>query len=324
MPSRRQIRESAVQFLYCADLEGGADPTVLREPFWEFVTEAGRRTLVVSTARAVLHLAHGREGRLAEFFSRAQSADALLGAHPEAETLRSNLRRIHERESAWSSALTAIQRLPRDDADDTVAGRFSKALAAFFQVDRDLAASRARFFQDLEDFPSLRGPLEPVTATLRRLQRISDRLRMVEEPERFPEQADLARLRESKTEIAELRSRTDALVDAILAGKPAIDRKLAESVENYAPERIDPVDRAILRLAVHEILSTDTPAKVAIHEAVDLAKRFGTSDSGRFVNGVLDHVAGLGGGKAAAGETAPQADSQEPGILELEPPAGSA
>ena len=62
-------------------------------------------------------------------------------------------------------------------------------------------------------------------------------------------------------------------------------------VDNYAPERIDPVDRAILRLAIHEILHGSAPPKVVINEAIELAKRFGTSDSKRFVNGVLDRVA---------------------------------
>ena len=46
MPSRRQIREAVVQFLYCADLEGGADPAALRDPFWDFVTESDRRSTI--------------------------------------------------------------------------------------------------------------------------------------------------------------------------------------------------------------------------------------------------------------------------------------
>ena len=70
MPSRRQIREAVVQFLYCADLEGGADPAALRDPFWDFVTESDRRSLQLATFRTVHHLAHGREGRLAEFVER--------------------------------------------------------------------------------------------------------------------------------------------------------------------------------------------------------------------------------------------------------------
>ena len=296
MPSRRQIREAAVQFLYCADLEGGADPAALRDPFWDFITESDRRSLQVATFRTVHHLAQGREGRLAEFVERSNAAENLLAAWPEAETLKSALRRIAELESAWSTALAQLERLPRDDDDATVANTFSKALARLFRVDRDLAETRHRFLTDIEDFPKLRGPLEAVAATIRRLQRVSDRLRMVEEPEKFPEQADLAKLRESKREIGELRKRADEVVDRVLAGKEAIDRTLAAVVDNFSPERIDPVDRAILRLATHEILN-GTPPAVAINEAVELAKRFGTSESGRFVNGVLDRIAKDGGSK---------------------------
>ena len=291
MPSRRQIREAAVQFLYCADLEGGADPAALRDPFWDFLTESDRRSLQIATFRTVHHLAHGREGRLEEFVNRQTAAMTLLSAWPEAESLKSSLQRIAELESGWSTALAQLERLPRDDDDASVAANFSAALDRFFSNDRDLSAARGRFLDGVEDFPKLRGPLEAVAASIRRMQRISDRLRMVQEPEKFPEQADLARLRDSKSEIYELRRRTDELVDAVLSAKESIDASLAEVVDHYAPERIDPVDRAILRLATHEILHGGTPAKVAINEAIELAKRFGTSDSGRFVNGVLDRIA---------------------------------
>lgn len=291
MPSRRQIREAVVQFLYCADLEGGADPAALRDPFWDFVTESDRRSLQLATFRTVHHLAQGREGRLEEFVERQAAANMLLAAWPEAECLKSGLNRIAELESGWSTALAKLERLPKDDDDAEVAANFSSALEKLFRIDRDLSMSRQRFIQDIEDFPALRGPLEAVAATLRRLQRVSDRLRMVEEPEKFPEQADLARLRDSKAEIRELRRRSDELVDQVLAGKEAIDATLAAAVDNFSPERIDPVDRAILRLATHEILHAGTPPKAVINEAIELAKRFGTSDSKRFVNGVLDRIA---------------------------------
>jgi N utilization substance protein B len=291
MPSRRQIREAAVQFLYCADLEGGADPAALRDPFWDFVSESDRRSLQIATFRTVHHLAQGRESRLAEFTNRQAAAMTVLAAWPEAEALKNSLQRIAELEAGWSTALARLERLPRDDDDASVAANFSAALDRFFSNDRDLAAARGRFLDGIEDFPKLRGPLEAVAASIRRLQRISDRLRMVEEPEKFPEQADLARLRDSKSSIRELRRRTDELVDAVLAAKESIDASLAGVVDHYAPERIDPVDRAVLRLATYEILNAGTPHKVAINEAIELAKRFGTSDSGRFVNGVLDRIA---------------------------------
>jgi N utilization substance protein B len=291
MPSRRQIREAVVQFLYCADLEGGVDPSALREAFWEFVTESDRRSLHLATFRTVHHLAQGREGRLEEFVDRQTHTATLLTAWPEAENLKCELTRIAELESSWSTALAKLERLPKDDDDTSVAASFSSALDRLFLIDRDLSAARTRFLAEIVDFPALRGPLEAIAASIRRLQRISDRLRMVEEPEKFPEQGDLAKIRESKVELHELRHRSDDMVDRILANKDTIDATLAAVVENYSPERIDPVDRAILRLATHEILLGTTPVKVILNEAIELAKRFGSSDSSRFVNGILDRIA---------------------------------
>ncbi len=300
MPSPRQIRETVVQFLYCADLEGGADPAALREPFWDFVTESDRRKLLIATFRAIQHLASGREDRLVEFQQRANAAGLLLAGNPNAESLPPILNRISRLESNWSQAFDHLGHLPKDDDDASVASKFAPALKRFFSIDRDLAAARADFIDQAELLPALRGPLEPVTASIRRLQRISDRIRMVEEPEKFPEQSDLAKLRDSKSELASLRQTTNSWVDAVLAHKNTIDGKLGTVIENYAPTRIDPVDRAILRLATHELLNTTTPPKVVINEAIELAKRFGTTDSKRFVNGILDKIAGL--------TTAPVAD----------------
>ena len=291
MPTRRQIREATVQFLYCSDLEGGASPILLRDAFWQSLTETDRRNLLVATFRTVHHLAHGRETRLTEFVQRSQAATPHLTAVPAAERLLLELNRLLALESSWSIAYTTLERIPKDRDDNDVADEFESALESFFKIDRDLEFNRAQFLKLTEDFPSLKARTEAVAASVRRLQRVSDRLRMVEAPENFPEQADLTKIRQSKAEIADLQDRTDALVDAVLASKEEVDAKLSTLVENYTPERIDPVDRAILRLGTYELLKTQTPSKVIINEAIELAKRFGTTDSGRFVNGLLDSVA---------------------------------
>jgi len=212
--------------------------------------------------------------------------------------IKTSLVRIAKLESSWSTILAKLERLPKDDDDASVAANFGSALDEFFRVDRDLAASRQQFLNDLEDFPALRGQMEAVSASIRRLQRVSDRIRMVEEPEKFPEQSDLARIRDSKAKLHELRRRSNEVVDSVLSKKELIDATLAGVVDNFSPERIDPVDRAILRLATLEILNSEAPPKVVINEAVELAKRFGTSDSGRFVNGVLDRIAKQSNGES--------------------------
>lgn len=66
-----------------------------------------------------------------------------------------------------------------------------------------------------------------------------------------------------------------------------IDVELAALTTDWSLERLANTDRTLLRLAAYELTHTETPPQVVINEAVELAKRYGTKDSGRFVNGVL-------------------------------------
>jgi N utilization substance protein B len=69
-----------------------------------------------------------------------------------------------------------------------------------------------------------------------------------------------------------------------------LDGLISEIAEHWTLKRMTPTDRNILRLGSYELLFTETPPKVAIDEAVELAKRYGTAQSSQFVNGILDRV----------------------------------
>ncbi|MBC8352450.1 MAG: transcription antitermination factor NusB [Planctomycetes bacterium] len=69
-----------------------------------------------------------------------------------------------------------------------------------------------------------------------------------------------------------------------------LDALLQERAANWSLERMAATDRNILRLGAFEILHTKTPGRVAINEAVELAKRYGAKQSPQFVNGILDRV----------------------------------
>jgi len=293
MPSRRQIREAAIQFLYSADLEGGAPAANYRDTFWELLTESDRRSLMTSTFRALEHITQGRGERLLELAERSVNALARLSASEETLPIKEELQLILRYESAWSARYDSLRKIPLLDLDnDHVVGQLETSIKAIFAMDRELETARQRFLNSLDDHPALRPVLEPVCASVRRLQRISDRLRMLESPQDFPEQNDLRHIRESHADLSTLRRETDAMVDVVLHNKKEIDETLAEIIENFAPERINPVDRAILRLSASELLTRpDVSPKIIINEAIDLAKKFGATDSGRFINGVLDQLA---------------------------------
>lgn len=78
------------------------------------------------------------------------------------------------------------------------------------------------------------------------------------------------------------------LVHGVRANQQALDALIARYAPEWPVDQIAIIDRNILRMAIYEILMReDTPTKVAINEAVELAKQFGSDSSGRFVNGVL-------------------------------------
>ena len=83
----------------------------------------------------------------------------------------------------------------------------------------------------------------------------------------------------------------ERLTGGVLNYRDAIDRVIEQYSSNWKVRRMACVDRNVLRLAVFELLYCgDIPAKVSINEAIDIAKKFGSSESGAFINGILDSV----------------------------------
>ncbi len=88
-----------------------------------------------------------------------------------------------------------------------------------------------------------------------------------------------------------LRVFAEQIVAGVTAHLEDIDGRIKQYAENYELHRIAAVDRNILRVAIYEMLfCPDVPPVVSINEAIEIAKRFGSEESGRFVNGILDRV----------------------------------
>lgn len=82
-----------------------------------------------------------------------------------------------------------------------------------------------------------------------------------------------------------------SLVKGVEAHKSDIDKKIVEYAKNWEFHRIALIDRNVLRLGIYELkYEARVPPKVAINEAVELAKKYGDLDSSKFVNGILDHI----------------------------------
>jgi N utilization substance protein B len=90
---------------------------------------------------------------------------------------------------------------------------------------------------------------------------------------------------------SEQRRYASALVSSIAKESDDIDAALADVTTNWRLERLGSIERSVLRLGAAELRRGETPPKVAIQESVRLADLYGSAQSGRFVNGVLDALA---------------------------------
>ena len=92
---------------------------------------------------------------------------------------------------------------------------------------------------------------------------------------------------------AAVRLFAEPLIRGALENRNRVDEEIMKYAKNWDLHRMAAVDRHVLRLAVYELLfRDDIPPVVSINEAVDLAKKFSTNDSGKFVNGILDKIKG--------------------------------
>jgi N utilization substance protein B len=107
-----------------------------------------------------------------------------------------------------------------------------------------------------------------------------------------------------------VRAYAERLLREVGTRRAEVTAKLTGALQHWALERVGLVERCVLEVGVTEILYfPDVPVAVAIHEAVDIARKFGADESGGFVNGVLDRIA----------RDAGQAPSARAGLLEAEP-----
>ncbi len=129
--------------------------------------------------------------------------------------------------------------------------------------------------------------------------------------ERIAEAPKVKKAKPTPAELAERRllvrdsfEHAKRLVSGTLDGLAEIDEMIRAHAENWRLERMPPIDRNILRLALYEMLHEESVPKVVIvDEAIELAKKYGSENSSRFVNGLLDGVLRTrSGGKVMAGD----------------------
>jgi transcription antitermination factor NusB len=91
--------------------------------------------------------------------------------------------------------------------------------------------------------------------------------------------------------LPQVKAFTEILVNGVLKHLSEIDPMIEKYTQHWSRDRMAAIDRNILRFAIFELLYLkEIPPKVTINEAIEIAKKYGSEDSGAFVNGILDHI----------------------------------
>jgi len=270
MSSRREIREAAIQFLYCNDLESGAPADEVADSFWELLLESDFSKLIKASVKSVLHLNQGRHKRYIKLVEKAPELDALIMADPDAKKLGRALSAIVKSENKWQALIDSLGRIFKPQ-DEEVSSDLTETLDEIYLLNKTLSEQRQLWKSQLADYPHFFKRAESVNASIEALQRVSDRIHMVKNPTLFPDHSDVSHLISTADKMLTMRTAVDKKITLVIKNKLQIDETIKTVVENYVPERIDPVDRAILRLGVAEILfDEEIPAPVCCGNVTEI------------------------------------------------------
>jgi len=109
-----------------------------------------------------------------------------------------------------------------------------------------------------------------------------------------------------------LRSFIRRILDGIRQQRGKLDQQIRQTAHNWRLERMAVTDRNVIRLGLYEMLHEGTPAAVAINEAVEIAREFGSENSAAFVNGILDRLNPKSRSAKTPADTVPAAPDEEP------------
>lgn len=288
--NQRIIQTAAVQFLYCLHLEGGELPRPsVDSPFWTTLLETDQRKLEQARAKAILFIAQGRTTRLPKLTASSNILLDLLKVTPNSEPIRLQLEALIHQEEQLEELIHELDlSLNKKHSSSTP---LAKILDAIYTKNRATRDIRQKIVQLAEEIVPPPPKLKEFLVHNERLARISDRFLVIEAPSTAKDDPAVKHLADNEAQIHAIRTGATELVSGALSQLGDIDALIAQHIDNYLPERLAPVDRAILRLATYQIVCQQhkSPLQV-INDSVEIARLLSTSASARFVNGVLDAI----------------------------------
>ncbi len=291
MQQRQQLRQSIVQYIYSVSQSGTELlDTPTSTALWTIVLEPLESDIQRSEAKVIEHLARDYQAKLEMMITRAKQCLEKLQDDPLTFAVREAIQDLLSKESDFHQALVQLRKARVEDPDNTK-GELQIANTNVKAINATLLHLRDSLISKLADYPAHKNLWTPLIASCNKLQLVNQRLDGLSHPENNASYPEFKHIIEAKSQLVTLKEESRLLSETILANKEELDTLINENLTNYTPNRVHPIDRAILRLGAYELqYKKDIPVPVIMAEAIRLAEYFSTSEAARFINGVLTGI----------------------------------
>ncbi len=286
MITRSKVRQSALILIYSL-LENGGEPEHFDfELFRSIAQEKEQERYTNAEAKAIIHICRTAKDAARLLAERVEAVHVAMDANITTARLREEVERYARQCARFASDFEALQFSLASKRRETVA-ELSRRNRNLILLARAVAGLGRDLLPTFADYPLYRAVLEPLAATVRRLERMLSLCASVETPAALAGSGEFTSLIRAGELLAELGPAAEKLACAVMAHRSEYDERIAARLENYSPERLDVVDKAILYLALYELEENGLEAPIAISEATALADMYSGSKSAQFIHGVL-------------------------------------
>ncbi len=291
MISRNQIRQTALQYIYGVMMTP-SEEVGNTEGLWELLLEPFSAPYYQQRAKVVCgHMTRDYSDKLNLFLKRYKETSEKLQDDALTLPVRDKLQTILTKEGDFNAALLQMKKnLHTDPRNER--GTLADICEKVQNLNTTLLHRREQLLLSLKDYPACKEIWAPLVAATNKLQEIGLRIDCIIHPEGNAFLPEALQVVESGKDIQTLKEEANKLANQTLSHKDALNKAINSTLENYSPERVSPMDRAILLMAANELSNAKTlPTEVIVSEAIRLAKRYSTAESVKFINGILGKLA---------------------------------
>ena len=285
----RQLKEYAVQLLYAFHMAGDESPEQVSGRFFELVLEPQREALYTPVAKWILAHSKSFQSKLDQIESQLETTLPMIKVHDQDESLVKVI-------SQWKASATQYaQHLKRLERNKSASNPEAKQKLHDITEQTLTHAKQSRIYYrqveaELNNLPLVRSNFIDFFSCFEHCDQSLEKVLWITNLNQTLDDKQFQSIKKKHDAIFATKQQVEELGFSVIAKKGELDAKILPLIENYTEERLDSIDYSILLLGAYELTATSTERSHVLNDLIEIAKKYTTQNSSKFVNGVLDKL----------------------------------